>query len=162
MHAMTINIERLKRHAVNYQPYTYDLPEAERARRLWVFVIVQAVKDALAPPHDLGDGEANERILAWRRGMEDERRRAREWLQQPNADFELVCDRADLDPEFVRDRACFLIKTHDQLTRMVRSFHTFHHHGGWSGTFADALGTGGGRHAHDFAIDCNGASAGCN
>jgi hypothetical protein len=67
--------------------YTTSMPE----RVLWLAVINQAFNDALAPyVRDASEGI--------------ERRQARSWFRTTNPDFKIVCELAELNPQYVFDQ----------------------------------------------------------
>ncbi|KYH00130.1 hypothetical protein [Bradyrhizobium sp. DOA1] len=66
-------------------------------KALWRAVIQQAITDATLP------------LSTKRRSIRLDQMRTREWLTEPNSDFEDVCSLAELDPIKVRKHALPLI-----------------------------------------------------
>lgn len=64
-------------------------------RALWRAVVDRAFLDAALVPAE------------GRRGNEDRRHRdtARQWLSGNSQDFRIICDAADIDPDYVRRKA---------------------------------------------------------
>ena len=77
-------------------------------QRLWAAVIHQAIVDATA---STGGGGASEYEI----------KQARNWFERAGPDFRRACALADLEPEYVRNKALAAIAAHDADKKPARN-----------------------------------------
>ncbi|WP_188064239.1 hypothetical protein [Sphingobium sp. KCTC 72723] len=82
----------------------YEQPE----KRLAMAIIINAISEAM------GNGAVNERTSG---GREKCRESALRWFVEADADFQAICDWADLDPNAVRSAALAHIQTGVRMPR---------------------------------------------
>ena len=70
---------------------------------LWIAVLRQAVSDAVSNPRVAAGPRWNDDRNAHRAHLD--KRRAMKWIFMDNPDFQLACELADVDPDFVRTLA---------------------------------------------------------
>lgn len=109
--------------------------EASGERILWASVLHQAIDDATS------------RHPSVRADMD--RKVARAWLTQPSGDFDIVCNLAGLDPDFVREGVSRLIQQSDLLPLKAHAKRRSQSTAGVVPDFQESEGTGVGSNAQD-------------